>query len=66
MKKDDLSIAEAYELVLEAKKKSNERKGKDMHVIAALKAEIKTCKSAEEKKKLQAKLAKYEADLAKA
>jgi len=66
MKNDNNLIAEAYELVLEAKKKTNDKKGKDIHVIGALKAEIKACKSASEKKKLEAKLAKYEADLAKA
>jgi hypothetical protein len=55
-KSDDILIAEAYNQVV----------GKDKHVIAALKAEIKNCKDEEEKKKLEAKLAKYEADLAKA
>ena len=38
---------------------AKEEKGKDIHIIAALKAEIKKCKSPMEKKKLQAKLMKY-------
>jgi len=38
---------------------AKEEKGKDIHIIAALKAEIKKTKSPMEKKKLQAKLMKY-------
>jgi hypothetical protein len=43
----------------EAKKEAKNEKGKDIHIIAALKAEIKNCKNASEKKKLTAKLMKY-------
>jgi len=38
---------------------AKEEKGKDIHIITALKAEIKKTKSPMEKKKLQAKLMKY-------
>jgi len=62
MNKDTQLLAEAYTSILEGKK---DNKGKDIHIINALKAEIKVCKSASEKKKLEAKLAKYEADLVK-
>jgi len=61
MNKDNLLLAEAYQTISEAK---NE-KGKDIHVIAALKAEIKNCKNEKEKKKLMAKLMKYTQKLAK-
>ena len=44
---------------------SKEGKGKDIHVIAALKAEIKKTKNASEKKKLMAKLMKYTQKLTK-
>jgi len=43
---------------------AKEEKGKDIHVIAALKAEIKKCKNPAEKKKLMAKLMKYTQKLA--
>jgi anti-sigma28 factor (negative regulator of flagellin synthesis) len=52
--KDFQLIAEAYNQVV----------GKDKHIIAALKQEIKNCTDEEEKKKLEAKLAKYESELA--
>jgi hypothetical protein len=42
-----------------AKKDSKTEKGKDIHIIAALKAEIKNCKNPSEKKKLMARLMKY-------
>jgi hypothetical protein len=64
MNKDFENLANAYSLICEGKKK--EVVGKDLHIIAALKAEIKNCKSDKEKQKLQAKLSKYTGELVKA
>ena len=64
MNKDFENLASAYSLICEGKKK--DVVGKDVHVITALKAEIKNCKSDKEKQKLQAKLSKYTGELIKA
>jgi hypothetical protein len=63
MNKDFENLASAYSFICEGKKK--DVVGKDMHVIAALRAEIKNCKSDKEKQKLQVKLSKYTGEVIK-
>lgn len=59
MNKDAKLLVEAYESITEAKKDSKTEKGKDIHIITALKAGVKNCKNPSEKKNLMAKLMKY-------